>query len=99
MSRSPTFLVLGSSDNPYIFGEPVTLSATVFPATGFGETGNVTFYDNGAPVGTGSVSNGQAELTTTFVQVGTHVITAAYGGSGLFVGSSTTAPLSDVALS
>ncbi len=99
VSRSPTFLVLGSSDNPYILGEPVTLSATVFPTTGFGETGNVTFYDNGTPIGTGTVSNGQAELTTTFVQVGTHVITATYGGSGLFVGSSTTAALSDVALS
>jgi len=99
VSRSPTILVLGSSDNPYIFGEPVTLSATVFPTTGFGETGNVTFYDNGTPIGTGTVSNGQAELTTTFVHVGTHVITAAYGGSGLFVGSSTAAALSDVALS
>ncbi len=99
VSRSPTSVVLGSSDNPYIFGEPVTLSANVFPATGFDETGNVTFYDNGTPIGTGTVSNGEAQLTTTFVQVGTNVITAAYGGSGLFVGSSTTAALSDVALS
>jgi Big-like domain-containing protein len=99
VSRSPTIIVLGSSDSPYIFGEPVTLSATVFPATGFGETGSVTFYDNGTPIGTATISNGQAELNTTFAQVGTHVITAAYGGSGLFVGSSTAAALSDVALS
>ena len=56
-------LGLGSSVNPSTSGQPVTFTATVFPATGSGETGTVTFFDNGTAIGTASVSNGQATLT------------------------------------
>ncbi len=96
VSRALTTLSLGSSNNPYIFGEPVTLTANVFPTTGSGETGTVTFFDNGISIGTGSVSYGQATLTTTFVQVGTNRITAAYSGDGDFVGSATDGAFSEV---
>ena len=65
VSRASTTLGIDASDNPYIFGEPVTLSATVFPETGFGEGGTVTFYANGSVVGTAEVTYGQAALTTT----------------------------------
>ena len=41
-------------------GQSVTLTATVLPTTGAGETGTVTFLDDGTSIGTGSVSNGQA---------------------------------------
>ena len=99
VSRAPTSLGIASSDNPYVFGEPVTLSATVFPVTGFGEAGTVTFYDNGSVIGTAEVSYGQAALTTTFHQVGTDLITASYGGEPDFVGSPSSSALSEMAAS
>ena len=65
----------------------MTFTATVFPTTGSGETGTVTFFDNGVAIGTSSVSNGQATLSATGLPAGTDPITAGYGGDGDFVGS------------
>ena len=70
-----------------------TFTATVFPDTGSGETGTVTFFDNGVAIGTCGVSNGQATLSTTTLPVGTNPISASYGGDGDFVGSRTTGTL------
>ncbi len=97
VGRSPTSLGIASSDNPYVFGEQVTLSATVFPVTGFGEAGTITFYDNGTALGTADVAYGQAALTTTFHQVGTDLITASYSGEPDFVGSSSSGALPEMA--
>ncbi len=94
MSRAPTTLGLGSSANPSTLGQPVTITASVFPATGSGETGTVTFLYDGAVIGSGSVSNGQATLTTATLPLGTGSVTATYGGDGNFTGSATTAPWS-----
>jgi len=96
VSQSPTTLGLLSNVNPSTFGQSVTFTATVFPGTGSGETGIVTFFDQGNPVGTGSVSNGQATLTTSSLTVGTHPVTATYAGDTNFVGSSTTTTISQV---
>ena len=77
---------LTSSANPAGFGGSVTLTATV---TGTGGTtptsGTVTFYDaNGTiALGTGTVNgSGVATLSTSALSLGTHSITAAYGGDG-----------------
>ncbi len=91
VSRAQTALGLGSSANPSTLGQPVTLTASVFPATGSGETGTVTFFDDGTVIGSGSVSNGQATLTTATLPVGTGSLTATYGGDGNFAGSATPA--------
>ena len=91
MSRASTTLGLGSSANPSTLGQPVTITASVFPATGSGETGTVTFFDDGTVIGSGSVSNGQATLTTATLPLGTGSVTATYGGDGNFAGSATTA--------
>jgi hypothetical protein len=57
-----------------------TFTATLVPSTA---TGMVTFKDNGAVIGTGNVVSGVAQFTTTTpLAVGTHPITAAYGGDG-----------------
>ncbi len=74
----------------------MTLTATVFPTTGSGETGVVTFYDDGAPIGTSSVSNGQATLNDFTMPAGGDPITADYAGDDRFIGSSTTTSLSQV---
>jgi hypothetical protein len=94
VSRAPTSLGLLTSTSPSTSAQAVTFTATVFPATGSGETGTVTFFDNGGAIGTGSVSNGQATLSTTALPVGTDLITAGYDGDGDFVASSTTGALS-----
>jgi len=94
VSRAPTTLGLGSSANPATLGQPVTITASVFPATGSGETGTVTFLYDGTVIGSGSVSNGQATLTTATLPLGTGSVTATYGGDGNFTGSATTAPWS-----
>ena len=96
VSMSPTTLGLISAPNPSTFGQSVTFTATIFPTTGSGETGTVTFLDNGNSIGTGIVSNGQATFTTTALAVATHPITASYGGDGNFVHSSTTTGVSQV---
>ena len=91
VSRASTTVGLGSSDDPSTQGQPVTITASVFPATGSGETGTVTFSYDGAVIGSGNVWNGQATLTTTTLPLGTGLVTATYGGDGNFTGSATTA--------
>ncbi|MFZ0251905.1 MAG: Ig-like domain repeat protein [Acidimicrobiales bacterium] len=96
VNQAPTSLSLQSSLNPSTSGQSVTFTATVTPTTGSGETGTVTFFDNGGSIGTGSVSNGQASLITSALAAGTHPITASYGGDSDFVGSSTAGALNEV---
>ena len=84
------------SANPSALGQPMTFTATVFPTTGSGETGVVTFYRRRTRIGTSSVSNGQATLNVFTLPAGDHPITADYAGDGDFIGSSTPAPLTQV---
>jgi large repetitive protein len=93
VGRTPTSLGLLTSGNTSPLALAVTFTATVFPDTGSGETGTVTFFDNGVAIGTCEVSNGQATLSTTTLPVGTNPISASYGGDGDFVGSRTTGTL------
>jgi hypothetical protein len=94
MSRASTALGLVSSMAQSIAGQPVALIANVFPTTGSGETGIVTFSYDGSVIGSAEVSDGQAVLTTTSLPVGTGSITAGYGGDSNFAGSVTTTPWS-----
>ncbi len=96
VSRASTTLGLLASANPSTPGQPVTLTATVFPTTGSGETGMVTFLEDGVLIGRSSVVNGQATLNVFTLPAGADPITADYDGDGGFIGSSTTASLSDI---
>ena len=96
VSRAATTLGLLTSVNPSAAGQSVTFTATVFPTTGSGETGAVTFFDDGARIGTVTVVNGQATLSLTALAVGDHDLTASYGGDADFIGSSTAGPLSQL---
>jgi len=84
-----------SSLNPSVSGQAVTFTATVVanaPGTAI-PTGTVTFKDKNKTLGTGSLNAaGQAALTTSSLNVGTHQITAVYGGSSGFL-TSTSATL------
>jgi hypothetical protein len=93
MQASATALV--ASANPAIFGQGVTLTATV-QAAGPGlpaPTGTVTFLDGSTPLGTVTLDNsGQASFTTSALAAGSHTITAVYDGDLVFR-VSTSAPL------
>ena len=84
-----TTSTLTSGPNPWANGGTVIFTNTVTSVSGTPTTGTVTFYDNGTnTLGTGSVnSSGVATLTTSALTVGTHSITAVYGGGGSYGGS------------
>jgi len=89
VNKTDTTTAVTSSQNPSVFGQSVTFTATVAPvAPGTGTpTGTVTFLDGGSPIGTGTLSGGIATFTTSALAVGNHTITTSYGGDGNFNGS------------
>jgi hypothetical protein len=93
VGRATTVLGLLSSANPTSNGQATTFTATVFPTTGSGETGTVTFFADGSRIGSSAVVHGQATLTVSTLPGDTHAITATYAGDSDFIGSATAAPL------
>jgi hypothetical protein len=77
-----TSTALTATPGSAVSGAAVMLSATVTPASGGGvPTGMVTFSDGTTALGTGTLSGtGVAMYTASALSVGTHSITAAYGG-------------------
>jgi hypothetical protein len=92
VTRAPTTLGLLAATDTSTPGTPTTLTANVFPATGSGETGTVTFFENGNRLGTSPVTNGQATLTV-FDTLTNVALTADYSGDANFTGSATLAPV------
>ena len=91
IGQPTTTTALSSSANPSVFGQAVTLTATVSVTSGSGTpTGSVSFSDGSTALGTASLSGGVATLTASSLSIGTHAITAAYAGDGTFLGSSGT---------
>jgi len=80
-----TTTALSSSLNPSTLGQSVTFTAAVTGAT---PTGTVQFFDGANSLGPGTVNgSGIATLATSALTVGTHPITAVYGGDGGNTGS------------
>jgi len=77
-------VALTSSANPSVYGTAVTLTATVTPSAA---TGTVTFYDGSTALGTATLSSGIATYTTSALPTGSNSITAVYGGSSTYSGS------------
>ncbi|AEM87164.1 beta strand repeat-containing protein [Streptomyces violaceusniger] len=74
-----------------VCGQPVTLCAqvTVAAPSTCAPTGTVTFTIAGGPTLTGTLNaSGQACVTTSAIPVGTHAVTATYGGNTGVAGSS-----------
>ena len=72
-----TTISLTSSPNPSVFGQPVLLTSTVTPSAA---TGNVTFYDGVAVLGTAQLAGGQATFTTSLLPSGAGSLYAYYSG-------------------
>jgi hypothetical protein len=98
VNKAATSTSLASSANPSVYCQQVTLTgSTAVTAPGAGTlTGTTTFFDNGTSLGAAGLdSNGNAQVTAQFFTVGTHPLTASYGGDGNFL-ASTSARLSQV---
>ncbi len=69
-----------------VYGESITLSAAVSPASGASgtPTGSVTFYDGATELGAAPLIGGSATLSVGNLPVGTDAITASYGGDSQF---------------
>jgi len=78
VTQASTTATVTSSKNPSTYGGSVTFTATVSPCVPNGEV--LTFYDGGAPIGTGTVSGGKATLATTALSAGSNPIFACYPG-------------------
>ena len=89
-----TTTTVSSSANPTVFGQSVTFTAAV--TSGGTPTGSVTFKDGAATLSTVVLDGtGHATFTTSTLAIGSHSITAAYGGDATFT-ASTSAALSQV---
>jgi hypothetical protein len=79
---APTTTSLTPSATSLVFGQALTLKATVnpVPPTTGTPTGSVTFSDGSTVLGTDTLSGGQALLTTSALSAGLHSIAVVYGG-------------------
>jgi hypothetical protein len=85
-----TTTALTSSLNPSSYRQQVLFTATVSPSSG--ATGTVTFMDGGSTLGSSTLdASGVATLSVSSLAVGTHSITAQYGGDASHNGSTSAA--------
>jgi len=104
VSQAASTTSLASNVNPSTSGQSVTFSATVLPSVA---TGTVQFFDGGTSLGTATLSGGRASVSTSSLAVGSHSITATYGGDANDTGSTSSmltqtvnpAPAGDFSLS
>ena len=94
VNKANTTTILTTSPNPSLFGQYVTLTATVTAATGgpFVPTGIVNFKDGSIPIGTGFLDgSGVAIIAVCDLTVAVHSLTAVYGGDPDFNTSTSSA--------
>ena len=80
VGKASSAVAVVSSINPAVYGQPVTLTATVTDSDGISPTGTVVFSEGGTIYGTVPLSAGVAQLTLPQLLVGKHTITAQYSG-------------------
>ncbi|HVT98204.1 MAG TPA: FG-GAP-like repeat-containing protein [Acidobacteriaceae bacterium] len=86
----PDVGVVKSSLNPSMTGTAVTFSVTI--SSGLGSpSGTVTFMDGAAQLGSGTLTGGSANYTTSALAAGSHSITAVYSGDVNFTSVTSTA--------
>jgi trimeric autotransporter adhesin len=79
VSQVASSVILTSSSMESMLRNTVTFTATVNGAAGT-PTGTVNFMDGTTSLGSGALSAGMAAFTTSSLAVGSHAITAVYGG-------------------
>jgi uncharacterized repeat protein (TIGR01451 family) len=86
LGQTPSSTALTASPNPSNYGQSVILTATVTS----GATGKVTFYDGVTILGVGTLSSGQASISTVMLASGNRKLRAYYQGDGTYAPSSST---------
>ena len=83
-----------------VFGQQVTLTATITPASVLASvpSGTVDFFNGSTPLGSGTVSNDTATLSTSALAVGNNSITAQYLGDANYAGSTSAVDLAAIVL-
>ena len=94
VDKNTTTTALASSLNPSIYGQTVTLTATV-SSSGSTPTGTVAFMNGSKLLSRVTLSDGVAKLATSALPVGTLTITAEYSGDAGHL-KSKSSPLSQV---
>jgi hypothetical protein len=87
ISSAPTSTSLVSSANPSVYGQVVTFTATIHPATSGTPSGTITFKDGTATLGTIAVASNTASFATTTLSARLHSISAVYSGDANFAAS------------
>ncbi len=90
VNKADTSLALAASPSSAVFGQSVTFTASLSViAPGSGDpSGTVTFLADGNPIcSNAAVSGSQATCTISSLGVGSHSISATYGGDANFNGS------------
>ncbi|MDA8521012.1 Ig-like domain repeat protein [Acidovorax sp. NCPPB 4044] len=81
VAPSPARMVLSVSSTQAVRGTGVVLTATLSGSdTAAAPTGSVTFYANGAAIGTAVLSQGLASLAIATLDIGSNAITVQYAG-------------------
>ena len=86
---TPTTLTLTVNSSSVYIGDTVTFTATLKDTSNNAVSGaTVTFKEGSTSLGTGTTnSSGVATLSTTSLTVGSHSVTANYGGDSTYAGS------------
>lgn len=92
VGQAATTTAVQSSKSPSTYGESVTFTATVAPATA---TGTVTISDGATTLGACALAAGSCAIATGAVRAGTRSIVATYGGDANHAGSASS-PLEQV---
>ena len=88
VNKASTTMTLVSSRNPSNVGQSVTFTANVVPSYGGTVKGTVTFYDGSTKLASLFLSGPNVKFTTSKLAAGSHSMSATYGGSTSFAGSS-----------
>ena len=91
VNRASTSTTVASSVNPSVYGQPVSITATVSSTAGT-PTGTVSFVQLSPLINFGTANlnaSGKAILTTSALTAGVHTIIVSYGGDTNFVNSGT----------
>ena len=94
VTQASSAVTLSTSGAIVLPGQPVTLTATVI---GFSPTGTVQFMDGATSLGSAALAGSTAQLATSTLAAGTHLITALYSGDTNNTGSTSAAIIQTVA--
>ncbi|HWE02568.1 MAG TPA: Ig-like domain-containing protein, partial [Tepidisphaeraceae bacterium] len=89
VNQAATSVSVNAAPDPSVFGQLATFTATVAPvAPGAGvATGTVNFFDGATLIGTDTLDGSGNATVSAALSVGSHSVTAVYGGDSSFYGS------------